>query len=95
MLIKGSRSTVMMSLPINTYNDQNTDSTSTTESTNLTDREKEIIQLIATEHTNQEIADKLYISKRTVDTHRTNLLQKTNSKNTAGLVRYALKNNLV
>lgn len=61
----------------------------------LTDREIEILQLIAQEYTNQEIADKLYISKRTVDTHRTNLLQKTNSKNTAGLVRYAIRNNLI
>lgn len=62
--------------------------------TNLTNREIEILRLIASEYTNQEIADKLYISKRTVDTHRTNLLEKTDSKNTAGLVRYALKNNL-
>lgn len=61
----------------------------------LTNREIEILQLIAEEYTNQEIADKLYISKRTVDTHRTNLLRKTNSKNTAGLVRYAIKNDLV
>lgn len=60
----------------------------------LTQREIEILQLIVGEYTNQEIAVKLYISKRTVDTHRTNLLQKTDSKNTAGLVRYALKNNL-
>lgn len=63
--------------------------------TDLTDREIEILQLISDELTNQEIADKLYISKRTVDTHRTNLLNKTNSKNTAGLVRYALQNGLV
>lgn len=60
----------------------------------LTEREIEILQLIVNEYTNQEIADKLYISKRTVDTHRTNLLQKTNSKNTAGLVRYALNHDL-
>lgn len=63
-------------------------------STNLTDREIEILRLIVNEYTNQEIADKLYISKRTVDTHRTNLLEKTESKNTAGLVRFALKNDL-
>lgn len=71
------------------------DHTSTPDhSTNLTDREIEILRLIVYEYTNQEIADKLYISKRTVDTHRTNLLEKTGSKNTAGLVRYALKNEL-
>lgn len=68
--------------------------TSKNNSTDLTTREIEILQLIVEEHTNQEIAERLYISKRTVDTHRTNLLQKTNSKNTAGLVRYALKNDL-
>lgn len=62
--------------------------------TQLTDREIEVLQLIVEEHTNQEIADMLYISKRTVDSHRSNLLQKTNSKNTAGLVRFALKHNL-
>ncbi len=65
------------------------------EPVSLTDREIEILRLIANEFTNRQIAEKLHISKRTVDTHRTNLLQKTNSKNTAGLVRYALKNDLL
>jgi DNA-binding NarL/FixJ family response regulator len=64
-------------------------------SPDLTKRETEILQLIVEEFTNQEIADKLYISKRTVDTHRTNLLQKTGAKNTAGLVKYALTNDLL
>lgn len=64
------------------------------ESTNLSDREIEILKLIVNEYTNKEIADMLYISKRTVDTHRTNLLNKTESKNTAGLVRFALKNEI-
>jgi len=61
----------------------------------LTDREKEVLELIVKEHTNQEIADKLYISIRTVDSHRRNLLQKTGAKNTAGLVTYAIRHNLV
>lgn len=61
----------------------------------LTNRETEIIKLIANEMTNQEIADKLEISLRTVDTHRRNLLQKLGVKNTAGLVKYAMQNNLV
>lgn len=61
----------------------------------LTKREVEIIRLIASEMTNQEIADKLNISLRTVDTHRRNLLQKLGVKNTAGLVRYAIQNNLI
>lgn len=62
---------------------------------NLTSREKEVLELIVKEHTNQEIAKKLYISTRTVDAHRRNLLQKTGAKNTAGLVTYAFKHNLV
>ena len=61
----------------------------------LTKREIEILKLIAEEYTNQEIAEKLFISQRTVDTHRRNLIQKLNAKNTAGLVRYAIKHKLV
>lgn len=61
----------------------------------LTEREHEILELICQELTNREIAEKLQISTRTVDSHRSNLLQKTNSKNTVGLVKYALKNNIV
>lgn len=61
----------------------------------LTRREREVLQLIAEEHTNPEIAEKLFISTRTVDTHRRNLILKLNAKNTAGLVRYAIKYELV
>jgi two-component system, NarL family, response regulator NreC len=61
----------------------------------LTPREIEILKLIAEEFTNQEIAEKLFISQRTVDTHRRNLIQKLNAKNTAGLVRYAIKHKLI
>lgn len=61
----------------------------------LTKRKREILMLIAEEYTNMEIADKLYISNRTVDTHRRNLIQKIGAKNTAGLVRYALKSGLM
>ena len=57
----------------------------------LTDREKEVLRLIAEEYTNQEIADKLFLSPRTIDTHRRNLLQKLKVKNTAGLVKFAMK----
>lgn len=64
------------------------------EDINITDRELEILKLIVNEYTNQEIADELYISVRTVDAHRRNLLQKTGAKNTAGLVKYAIKNQL-
>lgn len=61
----------------------------------LTDREKEILELICKQYTSQEIADELFISKRTVEVHRKNLLDKTKVKNIAGLVVYALKNELV
>ena len=61
----------------------------------ITERELEVLQLIVKEHTNQEIAEKLYISPRTVDAHRRNLLQKTGARNTAGLVKYAFQNGLI
>jgi len=60
----------------------------------ITDREMEILELILKELTNNEIAEKLFISPRTVDAHRRNLLQKTGVRNTAGLVRFAMKKNL-
>lgn len=61
----------------------------------LTKRELEILQKIADGKTSQEIADLLFISPRTVDTHRANLIQKLGVKNSAGLVRYAIENQLV
>jgi len=60
----------------------------------LTSREKDILQLILEEKTTQEIADILTISPFTVEGHRKNLMQKTNSKNVVGLIKYALINNL-
>jgi DNA-binding NarL/FixJ family response regulator len=61
----------------------------------LTRRETEILALIAQECSNQEIADKLFISLRTVQTHRLNLSQKLNAKNTAALVKEAYKRGLI
>jgi len=61
----------------------------------ITEREKEVLSLIVKEYTNQEIAEKLFISPRTVDAHRRNLLQKTGARNTAGLVTYAFQHGLV
>lgn len=61
----------------------------------LTRREKEILQLIVSEYTNHEIAEKLFISPHTVDNHRINLLQKLQVKNTAGLVKVAIERGLV
>ncbi|MEQ9305189.1 MAG: response regulator transcription factor, partial [Marinoscillum sp.] len=57
----------------------------------LTDREKEVLKLICEEMSNQEIADQLFISTRTVESHKRKLLEKTGCKNIAGLVLYALE----
>lgn len=61
----------------------------------LSPREIEILQCIANGLTNKEIGDKLFISHRTVDTHRTNLMKKLNVNNVAGLVRFAIKNGYI
>lgn len=61
----------------------------------LTDRELEILQLIVLELSNAEIADKLYISERTVETHRKNMIRKFNTKTIVGLIKYALDNKLI
>jgi two-component system, NarL family, response regulator NreC len=62
---------------------------------NLSPREKEILQLIAEEHTSAEIAQMLYISEKTVEKHRTSLMEKLNARNLAGLVRLAFKYRLI
>lgn len=62
---------------------------------NLTAREKEILQLICKQLNSNEIAEKLFLSNRTVEGHRNNLLLKTGSRNIAGLVLYALKHKLI
>lgn len=64
-------------------------------STELSEREEEVLYHICKGLSNQQIADTLYLSKRTVDKHRENLLSKTNASNTAGLVMYAVKNGIV
>ena len=61
----------------------------------LTEREIEIVQLIAEGFSNKEIGEKLFISHRTVDTHRTNVMKKLNVNNIASLVRFALTNGIV
>ena len=61
----------------------------------LTIREEEILKLIAEGFSNKEIGTRLFISHRTVDTHRTNLMKKLNTVNIAGLISYAIKNGLV
>ena len=57
----------------------------------ITRREKEVLDLIMDENTNQEIAGKLFISLKTVEAHRSNLLSKLNARNTAGLVKKAME----
>ena len=64
-------------------------------SSGLTNRELEIIKLLSDGLSNQKIAEELSISHRTVDTHRTNIMQKVKVKNVAELVKYAIKNKLI
>ena len=58
-------------------------------------REIEILMLVADGLTNQEIADKLFTSKRTVEGHRQALIEKTGTRNTAALIRYAIQRGLI
>ncbi|MBB6463048.1 response regulator transcription factor [Flammeovirga kamogawensis] len=60
----------------------------------LTEREMEVLHLICKEFSNIEIGEKLFISPRTVETHKRNLVEKTGAKNVAGLVLYAIERNL-
>lgn len=62
---------------------------------NLTNREIEIVKLIAEELNNAQIGDRLFISERTVETHRKNIFRKTNTKSVAGLIKYAIHHKLV
>ncbi len=64
-------------------------------SPSLTRREKEVLKLIVDEYTSQEIADKLFLSLRTVEKYRIQLLQKFKAKNTVGLVKMALELNML
>lgn len=61
----------------------------------LTERELEVVQLLAREYTNDKIAAELHISYRTVETHRKNIMQKTRSGNLAGLIKYAYSKGLI
>jgi len=61
----------------------------------LTSRETEVLRLVAKEFNSRQIAEILFISERTVETHRKNILRKTGASNLVGLIKYAYANNLV
>ncbi|MEQ8714363.1 MAG: response regulator transcription factor, partial [Cyclobacteriaceae bacterium] len=61
----------------------------------LTEREREILKLIAKEYTNKDIAESLFISERTVETHRKNIFRKTKTNSLVGLIKFAYANNLI
>ncbi|MEQ8549453.1 MAG: response regulator transcription factor [Cyclobacteriaceae bacterium] len=61
----------------------------------LSEREKEVVTLIAQEFNNDQIAEKLYISKRTVETHRKNMMSKTGVSTTVGLLKYAVRHEII
>jgi len=82
---------IILSLSTNTKTEQ----TSSKEDIKFTDREIEVLEQICKGLSNQEIAEALFISPRTVERHRANLFDKTGSKNSVNLVMYAIKNNLV
>ncbi|NML21108.1 response regulator transcription factor [Pseudoflavitalea sp. G-6-1-2] len=61
----------------------------------LTERELEVLRLIEKEFSNKEIATNLFISERTVETHRKNILRKTQTSSVIGLIKYAYEHKLV
>ncbi len=61
----------------------------------LTERERDVLRLIAKEYSNKEIAEELFISERTVETHRKNIFRKTNTTSLVGLIKYAFENSFV
>ncbi len=82
-------------LLMNTYLNNSYDNTKTSEAFGLlTEREIEVLKLFAESHTNGEIADKLFISVRTVESHKNNIMHKAHLRNTVDLIKFALKNNL-
>ena len=66
-----------------------------TSNSELSEREKQVLRLIANEYTNSEIAEQLNLSPRTIDSHRQNIIHKIGAKNTAGLIKYAIINHFV
>ncbi|MCF8301746.1 MAG: response regulator transcription factor [Bacteroidales bacterium] len=79
----------------NIYNSQDAITTIEPNVVKLTPRETEILNLIAREYTNEQIADMLFISERTVETHRKNIFTKTSTRSIVGLMKYAMNHNLI
>lgn len=75
--------------------DLNEQSEKVIQEVDLSERELEILQLIGDGYTNMEIADKLFLSKRTVEGHRQNLIDKTGTRNSPALVKFAIMNGLI
>ena len=65
------------------------------EELDISERELEVLKLIGEGLTNIEIADRIFLSKRTVEGHRQSLIRKTNTQNTASLVKFAVANGLL
>lgn len=61
----------------------------------LSERERQVLNLIAKEFSNKQIAEQLFISERTVETHRKNIFRKTNTTSLVGLIKYAFANKLI
>ncbi|PKP45485.1 MAG: hypothetical protein CVT95_08650 [Bacteroidetes bacterium HGW-Bacteroidetes-12] len=80
---------------INILSDKNVQDSVSCDGISLSEREIEVIKLISDGFTNKEIADSLFLSTHTVNTHRKNIMHKLNIKNTAGIVIYAVKENII
>jgi len=78
---------------ISNYSHKNTETTAKLEL--VSEREKEILQLLCKGHSTEEISQKLFISPETVKKHKSNLFGKTDSKNTASLILFAIKNKII
>lgn len=80
---------------VKTQPDQNCMSEETVKEFDLSERELEVLQLIGEGYTNLEIADKLFLSKRTIEGHRQSLIDKTKTKNSASLIKFAVKHGII
>lgn len=80
---------------IDILSEKNASETKGCDGISLSEREIEVIKLISDGFTNKEIADTLFLSTHTVNTHRKNIMHKLNIKNTAGIVIYAVKENII